>query len=338
VPAVNCFSPCGERSLQSASEPVAACLASQGGRSPERASFAAGSLGAAARFLASAPRLGNLAVDALLEEARLTPKPALVDQRGRGAHHDLDLATMVRSAEVLRATFEALAQAGLGATASQALREQLAMLGRDGERAMLAATGGSNTHRGAIWIVGLLVAGAAIVMNDLERGALAQMTQLPKRICSTAAEIAQHPDRFAPRVESNGSRVVRQYQVGGARQEARDGFPHVIEIGLPALHAARARGIGETHAQLDTLLAIMATLGDTCLLHRGGPAALRVAQQGAHRVLALGGSSLPEGYAALLALDALLIEMHASPGGAADLLAATLFVDKLLDWTYYQEA
>ena len=288
--------------------------------------------------------LGGLAVDALLAEARLTPKPALVDQRGRGAHHDLDLATMVRSAQVLRATFESLAQASLGATASQALREQLAMLGRDGERAMLAASGGSNTHRGAIWIVGLLVAGAALTMDDLEReialesDALAQSIQLPKRICTAAAEIARHPDRFAPHVESNGSRAVRQYQVGGARQEARDGFPHVIEIGLPALHAARARGIGETHAQLDTLLAIMATLGDTCLLHRGGPAALHVAQQGADRVLALGGSSMPEGYAALLALDAHLIEIHASPGGAADLLAATLFVDKLLDWTFYQEA
>jgi len=286
--------------------------------------------------------LGDFAVDALLAEARLTPKPALVDQRGRGAHHDLDLATMVRSAQILRGTFEALARASLGATTSQALREQLAMLGRDGERAMLAATGGSNTHRGAIWIVGLLVAGAALVTDQLEAAlgsdGPAETTLLAGHICTTAAEIARHPDRFAPRVESNGSRVVRQYQVGGARQEARDGFPHVIDIGLPALHAARARGINETHAQLDTLLSIMATLSDTCLLHRGGPAALQVAQHGAHRVLALGGSSLPEGYAALLALDADLIEIHASPGGAADLLAATLFVDKLLDWTFYQEA
>jgi len=291
---------------------------------------------ACSRF--SPAQLGGLAVESLLDEARLTPKPALVDRRGAGAHRDLDLATMERSARVLRPTFEALASASMGMPPSQALREQLAMVGRAGERAMLAASGGSNTHRGAIWIVGLLVAGAAITDSSADDTVLAAVsTRLPQRICATAAEIARHPDRFAPQVETHGSRVTREYQVGGARREACDGFPHVHEIGLPALHAARARGVGETHARLDALLAIMCSLDDTCLLHRGGHLALHAAQQGAQRVLTLGGSSRPEGYAALLALDAYLIEIYASPGGAADLLAATLFVDKLMHCTLDQE-
>ena len=100
-------------------------------------------LPARARF--DPARLGAWAVAALLEEVRLTPKPALVDQRGSGAHHDLDLALMTRSAHALGPTFEALAAVSSGAVVSQALRERLGRLGRTGERTMLAATGGSRS-------------------------------------------------------------------------------------------------------------------------------------------------------------------------------------------------
>ncbi len=281
--------------------------------------------------------LGSLAVSALLDEAALTPKPALVDRRGSGAHRDLDLAVMQRSAQALQPTFEALAAACRGASVSQALRERLAGLGRHGERVMLAATGGSNTHRGAIWIVGLLVAGAALALDNVATARAVPLAQWPQRICATGAAIARHPDRYAPPQDSHGSRVAQRYQVGGARQEACDGFPHVVQVGLPALHEARARGVDETAARLDALLAIMSSLGDTCLLHRGGQPALQAAQHGAQQVLALGGSGTRSGYAALLALDARLIELNASPGGAADLLAATLFIDQLLDSNPYQE-
>jgi triphosphoribosyl-dephospho-CoA synthase len=101
----------------------------------------------------------------------------------------------------------------------------------------------------------------------------------------------------------------------------------VIDIGLPALRTARSKGIGETFARLDTLMAIMASLGDTCLLHRGGWAALAAAQSGARAVIDRGGSSTAAGWRALQHLDAVLLAHWASPGGSADLLAACLFLD-----------
>jgi len=122
--------------------------------------------------------------------------------------------------------------------------------------------------------------------------------------------------------------VCRRYGVLGARGEASAGFPHVVNIGLPALRAARARGVGETCARLDALMAIMASLDDTCLLHRGGVTALHAAQGGARAVLAAGGSSTAAGRQALLRLDADLLGHRASPGGCADLLAACLFLDR----------
>jgi triphosphoribosyl-dephospho-CoA synthase len=104
----------------------------------------------------------------------------------------------------------------------------------------------------------------------------------------------------------------------------------VIGVGLPALAAARQRGVDENAARVDALLAIMTTLDDTCLLHRAGWPALNAAKRGARSVLATGGSSTPNGRAELDTLERTLLALNASPGGAADLLAATLFIDKLV--------
>ncbi|WP_175944145.1 triphosphoribosyl-dephospho-CoA synthase [Caballeronia sp. BCC1704] len=269
---------------------------------------------------ASAPVIAALAVDALIAEARLTPKPALVDERGSGAHRDLDLDTMLRSASALHPTFLAIARAASGVAPSQALRERLARIGREGEAAMLRATGGSNAHRGAIWIVGLLCAGAAMhAPGDSEA------------ICASAAEIARYDDRFAPASAqaSHGARVTARFRVAGARGEAREGFPHALRIGLPTLADARRRGLSDTYARLDALVAIIASLDDTCLLHRGGRQALAIAKDGARCVIEHGGMAHAAGRAALARLDADLLALNASPGGAADLLAATLFLDSL---------
>jgi triphosphoribosyl-dephospho-CoA synthase len=265
-----------------------------------------------------AVQLADLAVEVLIAEAMLTPKPALVDRRGRGAHRDLDLTLLLRSARSLHGTFRRMAAFAAGRAPDQALREQLALLGRAGECDMLAATGGSNAHRGAIWVIGLLVAARAL------SGAGAT----PREVAAQAARIAAFPDRYAPPQDSHGARVCRRYGVRGARGEASAGFPHVVDVGLPAMWAARASGADETCARLDALMAIMASLDDTCLLHRGGLPALDAAQRGARAVLAAGGSASAAGWRALLRLDAELLARDASPGGCADLLAACLFLDR----------
>ncbi len=264
-------------------------------------------------------RLADIAVAVLLDEARLTPKPALVDMRGGGAHTDLDLALMIRSANSLRPSFAAIAAICEGRLPTRELREELAAIGRAGERAMMRATRGSNAHRGALWTLGLLVAGTVMAESDRCAGAIAGL----------AAVVARYPDRFAPAAPSNGSRVWDRFGVRGARGEAAAGFPHAVEIGLPQLAAGRVRGYSEDDARLDTLLSIMCSLDDTCLLHRGGRAALARAKTGARAVLARGGVSSVAGRRALLELDADLRSLGASPGGSADLLAAVLLLDRV---------
>ncbi len=273
---------------------------------------------------AHAQMLADLAVDAIVEEARLSPKPGLVDSRGSGAHADLTLALMLRSAQALGPSFAAMAVAGQRAAhVGYGLRERLGALGREAEAAMLAATGGVNTHRGAIWCLGLLVGAAAQVAAAGERASASAVSH-------AAGAIARLPDRHRPAITGNkGELACLAYGVGGARAQARSGFPHVMRRALPVLQHSRARGDGESAARLNALLALMSGLDDTCVLARTGRAGLAYMQAGAQAVLAAGGTGTVAGRRLLRELDAGMLARRASPGGAADLLAATIFLDRL---------
>lgn len=258
-------------------------------------------------------------VQALVDEVTLSPKPGLVDRRGNGAHSDLSWGLMCRSANALRPSFAAMAQAGASIADRQLLRECIGLIGRQGEAAMMAATGGVNTHRGAIWALGLLVTTAA------QQGGRAA----PDALFAGAAALARTPDRFAPkRTGHKGELACIAYQVGGARSQAENGFPLLGVLALPALRDSRRRGEPENAARLNALVALMSALDDTCVLSRGGPAALQRMHDGAADVLAAGGVATIAGRRALRRLDADLLAHRVSPGGAGDLLAATLFVDR----------
>lgn len=262
-------------------------------------------------------QLASLARQALTVEAELTPKPGLVDRRGSGAHLDLSLHLMRRSAESLEPFFQSMADIPKQFPIGHALRGQLGMIGRRAECAMYEVTDGTNTHKGAIWTLGLLVA-AASHNDEIE----------PLRLAKVAGSIARLPDH-TPELLSHGDIVRRRYGATGARGEAFANFPHITKAGLPALRAARAVGRPEAACQLRALLAIMAQLDDTCVLYRGGREAAECVKNGARSVLAAGGPETHAGDVALRRLDQQLLARQISPGGSADLLAATIFLDSL---------
>ena len=213
--------------------------------------------------------LARTATQCLIDEARLSPKPGLVDSRGNGAHHDLSLALMERSAHSLTSTFQALAQQSWQRPADIALRQTVGRLGREGERQMMIATDGVNTHRGAIWALGLLVSAVAMLGGEATAQAVA----------NTAAQLAKLPDDAAPKVFSKGLRATHRYRVPGAREEAQQAFPHIMQRALPQLRLSRLNGSSETNARLDALMAIMTSLTDTCAVARWNGGAGRHAER-----------------------------------------------------------
>ncbi|MER5539214.1 triphosphoribosyl-dephospho-CoA synthase [Streptomyces mirabilis] len=260
--------------------------------------------------------LARAAVAALTGQLELTPKPGLPDPRDLGARATRrDLCSLRWSAKALTPGLAAMAAAArrIGLPTPE-LRTELGAIGRSTEHSVTLAGGG---HRGALWVLGFLVAAAA-----LDPGAKGS------EVAATAKRIAAHPDRRAPRRPSRGSSMSAKYGAAGARGEARAGFPHVRRA-LDALAASRSAGASEPYARLDALLTVMSTLQDTELLYTAGPHGLRHVQAGARGVLEAGGTATEAGRAALAAFDDDLHTRAWSPRGTGGLLAGALFVDSL---------
>src|ERR1700684_3767845 len=189
--------------------------------------------------LARSEWLSELAWQSLIAEAELTPKPGLVDGRGSGSHSDLSIDLMRRSADAIAPYFTRMALASAEAQMDTSLRAVVASIGSEAEAAMLRATSGSNAHKGSIWVLGLLVCAASLSQGSL-----------PEFVAEAAGYLARLPDRARPQAVSHGDVVRERYGAVGARGEAYVNFPHVVEVGLPALKATRKSGRTERDGRL----------------------------------------------------------------------------------------
>lgn len=257
----------------------------------------------------------RMAVRSLYDELALYPKPGLVSPVDSGSHHDMNAQTFLRSLFALRHYFIAITQAGIEA----APFDQMKRLGIAAERRMLGATGGINTHRGAIFCIGLLCAAIGYCRaRRLESSA--------KNIRS--ALLSQWGDALtahtrAAGVSSHGLDVAALHAASGAREEAALGFPSVFEIALPALRATYRRTGCWEQARIDALFSLMAHVSDTNVYYRGGIDGARLVRDAARAFLACGGTAQPDWKIETIKCHRLFVRHKLSPGGAADLLAAT---------------
>jgi len=265
--------------------------------------------------------IGRAAVVALYDEVALYPKPGLVSFVDAGSHSDMDARTFMRSLFALRHYFQQIAALGaLGAPFAA-----LERCGQDAEARMLGATGGINTHRGAIFTLGLLcaAAGAASASGGRLHADLVRQT-----LCAhwgDALRTRAHRTSQLP-----GGRAAQAHGLRSASQEAALGFPTLFETTFPALEAAFQRGHGARWSRLQALMRTMATLDDCNLAHRGGMAGLRFAQAQAHAFLAHGVEpSANDPADRLQAMHRAFIDRRLSPGGSADMLAAACWLRRI---------
>jgi triphosphoribosyl-dephospho-CoA synthase len=271
---------------------------------------------------ASARQIRTAAVRALLEELVTYPKPGLVSLVDAGSHQDMDAATFVRSTLALRVYLMTAALAGRAGCGFAALRE----LGIEAEARMLRATHGVNTHRGAIFCLGLLSAAAgwqAATGGDVLRPARGELGDIVRQ--QWGRDIAAHVGDGA----SHGSRAGVLHGVGGARVEAAAGFPSVYRTALPAYRGVRAAGGSANQARVQAFFALLGTVDDTNLLHRGGANGLAHARAQAQRFLASGGVAQTDWRQQAVAVHRRFSAAGLSPGGCADLLGACVFVHGL---------
>lgn len=266
---------------------------------------------------------GRMAVRSLYVELALYPKPGLVSMVDNGSHHDMHAGTFLRSLFALRHYFIEITAAGLRGAPFEVLRQ----LGIDAERRMMTATSGINTHRGAIFCLGMLCAAAGACLA--RKTPLLPVAIRAALLTEWGPALLAHTASTGCGASSHGLRVGAAYGIGGAREEMAQGLPSVFDVALPALQRTLAAGRDPRAARIDTLFALMAHMCDTNVYHRGGAAGADLVRASARAFLKRGGTSHPGWEAAVLDCHRLFSAKRLSPGGAADLLAATCFVHQL---------
>lgn len=189
---------------------------------------------------------------------------------------------------------------------------------------MLEATGGVNTHRGAIFAFGLLSAAAGRLVSKGEPIEQHRLCDQVARFCR--GMVMQELSSASGEQLSKGEAHFLRYGLSGARGEAESGFRTVRTQALPVFNRMMEETGDSNLALLQTLLHLMAWNDDTNLVSRGGLAGLNFVQQEAQRLLWQGGVMADGGLEALRQFDDELIARHLSPGGSADLLAVTWFL------------
>ena len=291
--------------------------------------------------------IAHLATQALQAELDTTPKPGLVDKDNNGAHRDMDYALMQLSINTLHPYFVRLAFLGFADTlpSHTVIRDA----GIEAEKAMLEATNGVNTHKGALFSMGLAVVAAAYeekkaAANKEERGKEREEEYLSSLQLTIKALAASFPDTSGTHGSkakqlSNGTTTIK-----GALDNAREGYEKLFAEWLPFYNERRKSH--DAHALHKTLLRIMCDLDDTNVIYRTNVATAEEVKQEARALLA----SFEEAYAAedkekcasaieekcasaeLLALKDMnrrYTERNISPGGAADMLSLTVFIGSI---------
>ena len=187
---------------------------------------------------------------------------------------------------------------------------------------MFAATGGVNTHKGAVFTLGGLCGAigrlwsAEAPCRDPER-ILTECASIAAAVTEDLASLDPASARTA------GQRLYLEHGLTGVRGEAAQGFPSVARTALPVLRAGLAAGLSRNDAGTAALLRLIAQGTDTNLISRGGPERAAAAAERCQRLLQRSPFPAAEEIARL---DREFIQENLSPGGCADLLAAAFFL------------
>lgn len=251
--------------------------------------------------------IARLATQALQAELDTTPKPGLVDKDNNGAHRDMDYALMQRSIDTLHPYFVKLAL--LGCADALPTHTSIRDIGIEAEKAMLSATNGVNTHKGALFSMGLAVVAAAHEKNT---------DSLQTTIKALAASF---PDTNG----THGSKAKLLSKdttaIKGALDNAREGYEMLFAEWLPFYIERRKER--DAHTLHKTLLRIMCDLDDTNVIYRTDLATAEEVKQEARALL----DNFSK--AALKDMDRHYTTRNISPGGAADMLSLTIFIGSI---------
>jgi len=270
--------------------------------------------------------LGELATRSILLEVSTYPKPGLVTPFSSGAHRDMDFTLFLKSTAVLSQGFKEVSHYGYNYNGElNKMLPPLRKLGLDVESRMFEVTKGVNTQKGLIFLFYLILGASGYLLKKRKLS--------PKNISSSVSKITSgitkkelESIRKSKKPLSKGENIFLKHGITGIRGEVEKGLPTVMEYGLPEFTKAYEKTLDLNKSSLHALIAIMSKAEDTNIISRNGIDAYYGIQKKSEEIIKVGGVLTTTGMTKILDLEMEFLKSNISPGGAADLLSATLFL------------
>lgn len=267
-------------------------------------------------------RISSFAVQSMIYEVSCFPSPGLVSPVSTGAHDDMNYYTFVDSTCALIKYLTLFVQEGFKVNSEKELFEDVRRIGIEAEKDMFAKTNGVNTQKGMLFLMGIACSAVGRVISE-HRG----FDGIRNVIMGMAAGLVENELASLDRKNdmSHGEDIYLKYKAIGIRGEAEKGMPTVFDFSLDFYH--RSSDLNINDRLVHTLIAIMQVCEDTTIIYRHSPEVLTEVQNSAKEIMRAGGMRTGKGREMIEQLCDEFVKRHISPGGSADMLGITVFMD-----------
>ncbi|MDK2879786.1 MAG: triphosphoribosyl-dephospho-CoA synthase [Thermoanaerobacteraceae bacterium] len=275
----------------------------------------------------TAMQIGELALRSMLYEVASHPSPGLVSPFSSGGHKDMDFFTFLRSSSALVFPVTLCAEIGLREDPGL-IFWKIREIGIKAEERMFEVTSGVNTQKGLLFLESIISSAAGHVLSRGKDVTPNDISRAVSIICSGLTKNDFGKLKFK-NVLTRGEKLYLEHGMKGIRGEVEAGLPTVMKYGLPALHEAMSAGLNDNDIMVHVLISIMRAAEDTNIAGKFSVDVLNEVKSAAREAMNKGGMLTEEGREIIWRMDSEFKERGISPGGSADLAAATLFVHLL---------
>jgi triphosphoribosyl-dephospho-CoA synthase len=268
--------------------------------------------------------LGSYAVKAALYEVSCSPSPGLVSRNSQGSHGDMDFFTFMDSTSALIKPFILFSQAGYSSDSPKQIFNKIRNIGIVSESEMFNATNGVNTHKGLLFLMGICCAASAKAIYENKK--FEAIRDIIKEMTAGIIYEDLSSHMLIKKQElSHGEKLYLKYGIEGIRGEVSKGLPLIFDYSLTLYNKSKELNINDK--LIHTLIGIMQICEDTNIIYRHSLNMLEYVQESSKNIMRLGGMYTTEGKATIIDLNEVFIRRNISPGGSADILAVTIFLN-----------
>lgn len=278
-----------------------------------------------------ANNLSDIALESMIYEVSSYPSFGLVSPLTQGAHNDMDFFTFLDSSFAIKEGLKSMAKISYSSIPLDIVFNHLREIGKITEKNMFIATNNINTHKGMIFLLGVVISATARALYEKK-----SFNEIQNIIKNMTKDILKDFDNINPNSNlTHGEKLFLKYGFTGIRGEIKTGleviFNGAIKVFTDTLEKTKSTNL----ASVQTLIFLMGNVMDSTIVYRHDFETLERVKKEMQELYHQGGIFIQDSQSILKDIEKKYISNRISPGGCADLLAITLFFFKVLNKNYF---